>query len=356
MKFGRKLVTTVLALTLTAALLAGCGSGLNGKKTVTTVNGEAVSLGTLAFYVKYQQASMTTMFSSMMSQMGTMFDTVADEESGQAIGQGLVTDSLDMIEQWMVIAQHAEEYGVALTDEENAKIDEIAQAYIDKNDKGSRSQVGASKEDVVKLLELMTISDHMLAPMAEDVDTEVSDEEAGQTTVTLVSFNVTDDLDAETAKGEAEEVLAAIKAESDIASADISAIKSGVTENGTVTNSSFTTSDPSDSSLNQAVLDALEGVEVGEVAPEVIEADDAGAYYIVRLDTTFDEEATENQKRSIVTERRNAHRQDMIDTWLEESEITRDEEVLATLTVTDEEPFSMAFEEEETEEAEDTEG
>ena len=352
MKFGRKLVMTVLALTLTAALLAGCGSGLNGKKTVTTVNGENVSLGTLAFYVKYQQASMTTMFSSMMAQMGTMFDTVTDEETGKTIGQGLVTDSLDMIEQWTVMAQHAEEYGVALTDEEKAELDKIAQAYIDKNDKEARAQVGASKEDVVRLLELMTINEKMLAPLAEDVDTEVSDEEAGQTTVSLVTFNVTDDLDAETAESDARKVLEAVQAEKDIAAADLKAIKDSVTDNGNVSTSSFTTSDPSDSSLDQSVLDAIKDLKEGEIASKVIVADDTNAFYLVRLDTTFDEEATASRKNSIVTDRRNANREELIDKWIEESEITRNEDVLATLTVTDEDPFSMAYDEEETEDTE----
>ena len=44
MKFGKKLAVIALAVTLAASMMTGCGSsGINGKKTVTTVNGETLT-------------------------------------------------------------------------------------------------------------------------------------------------------------------------------------------------------------------------------------------------------------------------------------------------------------------------
>ena len=149
MRFAKKLAVTVLALILTAAMLAGCGNGINGNKTVTTVNGEKLSLGSLAYYVKYEQAYMSVMYSSLMSQLGgQLFDTVTDEENGTTVGSGMITDCLTTLEKYMVASQHAADYGVELTDEEKAKIDEIAEAYIKENDPSNTDN--ASRE--LKLL------------------------------------------------------------------------------------------------------------------------------------------------------------------------------------------------------------
>lgn len=343
MKFGKKLAVIGLIMTMTASMLAGCGSGPDGKKTVTTVNGETLSLGTLAFYVKYQQASMTMMFSSMMSQMGgALFDTVADEESGRTVGAGMVTDSLDMLERFVVVSQHAADYGVELSDDDKAEIDRIAQAYIDENDKSIRDKIGASKEDVARLLTLATINNRMLEPMAADVDREVSDEESVQTLLTLVSVRTSDDLDAETAKAEAQAVL-------DAALEDETALENAkdISEDAVVTTPNFTTADPSDSSVDQAVMDAVAGLKDGEIVDHVIEAEDGSSFFVVKVETLNDEESTATKKTDILVERMNTNRDDLITQWIDESEITRDEAVLATLTVTDAEPYIMSLDEQE---------
>jgi len=348
MFFKRKIVIFGLIISLTAATLTGCGSGMNGKKTVTTVNGETLSLGTLAYYAKYEQASMTVMFSSMMAQLGgQLFNTVTDEESGRTVGSGMVTDGLDMLEKYMVVSQHAADYGVELTDEDKAAIDAVGEAYIKENDKAVRDKIGASKEDVVRLLTLMTINSRMLEPMAADVDTEVSDEEAVQTKLTVVTVNVTDDLDAEAAKKEAQSVLDAALSGDSADGGDILASAHDIAENANVTTPNFTAADPSDSVVNQAVMNAIAGLGDNEIYENVIEADDGSAYYVVRVDALNDEEMTKIKRQDIITERKNANRDEMIQKWLDESEIVRDEKVLAELTVTDEEPFTMAYDEEE---------
>ena len=346
MKFGKKLAVIALAVTLAASMMTGCGSsGINGKKTVTTVNGETLTLGTLAFLVKYQQASVTTMFSSMMSQLGSLYDTVSDEETGETYGTGLVKDSLTNLEKFMVISQHADEYGVALTDEDTAKFNEIAQAYMDENDKATRAKIGASKEDVVKLLSLLTINNRMLDPMAADVDTEVPDEECVQTKLTLVSVNVSEELDAEAAKAEAQAVLDAYL-DGDEGN-DILENAKDIAEHATVANPNFTTADPSDSTLNQAVMDAVADLNDNEAADHVIEADDGSAYYVARVDTRNDEETTKIKKRDIIVQRKNENRDGIVEGWVAESTITRDEKVLANLTVTDTDPIMLAMDEEE---------
>ena len=181
----KKFAAAGLTAAMGVSMLAGCGNKdakIDGTKTAVTINDEAVSLGAVSFQARFQQAYMYQMYSQYF---GTtqIFDQVMDESTEKTYGDQIKESVLENIEELVLIKQHAEEYDVALDDEKKAEIEKIAQAYIDENDEKVRAQIGASKEDVVYLLELQTIQDMMREPMAKDVDTEVSDDEAQQTTV-----------------------------------------------------------------------------------------------------------------------------------------------------------------------------
>ena len=186
----KKFAAAGLTAAMGVSMLAGCGNKdakIDGTKTAVTIIDEAVSLGAVSFQARFQQAYMYQMYSQYF---GTtrIFDQVMDESTEKTYGDQIKESVLENIEELVLIKQHAEEYDVALDDEKKAEIEKIAQAYIDENDEKVRDQIGASKEDVVYLLELQTIQDMMREPMAKDVDTEVSDDEAQQTTVTYLSL------------------------------------------------------------------------------------------------------------------------------------------------------------------------
>ena len=186
----KKFAAAGLTAAMGVSMLAGCGNKdakIDGTKTAVTINDEAVSLGAVSFQARFQQAYMYQMYSQYF---GTtqIFDQVMDESTEKTYGDQIKESVLENIEELVLIKQHAADYDVALDDEKKAEIEKIAQAYIDENDEKVRAQIGASKEDVVYLLELQTIQDMMREPMAKDVDTEVSDDEAQQTTVTYLSL------------------------------------------------------------------------------------------------------------------------------------------------------------------------
>ena len=186
----KKFAAAGLTAAMGVSMLAGCGNKdakIDGTKTAVTINDEAVSLGAVSFQARFQQAYMYQMYSQYF---GTtqIFDQVMDESTEKTYGDQIKESILENIEELVLIKQHAADYDVALDDEKKAEIEKIAQAYIDENDEKVRAQIGASKEDVVYLLELQTIQDMMREPMAKDVDTEVSDDEAQQTTVTYLSL------------------------------------------------------------------------------------------------------------------------------------------------------------------------
>ncbi len=361
------------------SMLAGCGNKdakIDGTKTAVTINDEAVSLGAVSFQARFQQAYMYQMYSQYF---GTtqIFDQVMDESTEKTYGDQIKESVLENIEELVLIKQHAADYDVALDDEKKAEIEKIAQAYIDENDEKVRAQIGASKEDVVYLLELQTIQDMMREPMAKDVDTEVSDDEAQQTTVTYLSLakkteedlaadesaadesvsdeSLSDESVSEEAKAaqleeankevkeNAEKILADLKASDNAAEADMTAIAAKYDDTLTAASGQFTTNDPTDTTLDASVVEAVADLKDGEVCDKVIETDTH--YYVVRVDKTFAKDETEAKKEQIVKDRKTEAYNNLIDTWKKEADIKVDDKVMATLLITDSAPFTLGQDE-----------
>ena len=375
----KKFAAAGLTAAMGVSMLAGCGNKdakIDGTKTAVTINDEAVSLGAVSFQARFQQAYMYQMYSQYF---GTtqIFDQVMDESTEKTYGDQIKESVLENIEELVLIKQHAADYDVALDDEKKAEIEKIAQAYIDENDEKVRAQIGASKEDVVYLLELQTIQDMMREPMAKDVDTEVSDDEAQQTTVTYLSLakkteedlaadesaadesvsdeSLSDESVSEEAKAaqleeankevkeNAEKILADLKASDNAAEADMTAIAAKYDDTLTAASGQFTTNDPTDTTLDASVVEAVADLKDGEVCDKVIETDTH--YYVVRVDKTFAKDETEAKKEQIVKDRKTEAYNNLIDKWKKEADIKVDDKVMATLLITDSAAFTLGQDE-----------
>ena len=375
----KKFAAAGLTAAMGVSMLAGCGNKdakIDGTKTAVTINDEAVSLGAVSFQARFQQAYMYQMYSQYF---GTtqIFDQVMDESTEKTYGDQIKESVLENIEELVLIKQHAADYDVALDDEKKAEIEKIAQAYIDENDEKVRAQIGASKEDVVYLLELQTIQDMMREPMAKDVDTEVSDDEAQQTTITYLSLakkteedlaadesaadesvsdeSLSDESVSEEAKAaqleeankevkeNAEKILADLKASDNSAEADMTAIAAKYDDTLTAASGQFTTNDPTDTTLDASVVEAVADLKDGEVCDKVIETDTH--YYVVRVDKTFAKDETEAKKEQIVKDRKTEAYNNLIDKWKKEADIKVDDKVMATLLITDSAAFTLGQDE-----------
>lgn len=83
--------------------------------------------------------------------------------------------------------------------------------------------------------------------------------------------------------------------------------------------------DEDNSTMDAAVTTAADELKEGEVS-EVLTAED-GSYYIIRLDSEFDEEATEQKKESIISTRKSEHYTEVTDGYKEEADWNVNEEV-----------------------------
>lgn len=356
-RLNSRIAAGVLAAFLAAGTLAGCGK-LDGTKTVATVDGETVTLGLASYMIRDQQAQ-TESYYQMLAQSygidasGSLWDEKGDD--GKTYGESAKDDVMDNIKSLYAMKAHAADYDVTISEEEQAKIQEAAKTFMEENDAAVLEELAVSESDIAAYLELMTYRQKMHDPMVADVDQEVSDEEANQTRITMAKVstqgtekdgdgNTIDLTDEEKSdkKWLAEQLLEKILA-SDNTEVDISALAGEISEDITVTSPAFTTAGGEDQVLDQAVRDAALKLEESQVAPEVIEGEDG--YYVIRLDKMLDEDATENKRASIISEREQEAYNNLLEEWEEAADMKIEESVWKKLKVTDSKSFIYKTEE-----------
>ncbi len=304
---AKRILPLLLAAAMGMSVFAGCGNAIDANKAGATLEGEEISLGFMNFMARYQQAVYD-------GQLGTMFgntmwtqDLMGEGTDMQTSVKKQVTENIETL---YLLEDHMADYKVEITDEELAKMDEAAEKFMSDNTKAAIRQIGATKEYVKEMLRLNTIQVKMRAEMDKEVDTEVSDDEAAQKTISYVQVNnhATTDEDGETVEY-TEEEKANLKTEVEAFAASAADDFSAAAETAgyTVTPYSY---GADEENLAEEVREAADKLKEGEIS-EVITTDDS--YYVVRMDSTFDEEATEEKKESIVQERKNEHYTEICD-------------------------------------------
>ena len=127
-----------------------------------------------------------------------------------------------------------------------------------------------------------------------------------------------------------------MQATGDVANADISAIAEEINEDFFSSSYSYGSDD---TAMPDSVHEAVDTLSDGELYDGVLE--DTDTYlYVVRLDLAFDEEATETEKQSIISERETENYNNKLQEW--KDAITVEEESAWTdLTVTDKDAYTV---------------
>ncbi len=362
-----KVICGVLTAAMAATGLTACGDStvVDGTQTALVINDEEINLGKANFMLRYQQATMASYYETMSSMLGQeyslSFDALSDEsdEDSPTVGENLKEDALTSIEQAFLMRQHASEYDVALTGEEVQGAKDAA-ASVEDNDAETLTKLGVTQEDIEDVMQVYAIQSKMYDPMIADVDTEVSDEEAQQSSISYVQVStegtetdengetveLTDEEKAEK-KEIAQTFLDRLNASEDPATADFSDLRTEINdelnaqrraeeaaadtaEDGTdaaedstdeiYLTASETTFGADDEDLDEALKEAAQTLSDGQVYAEVIEGENA--YYVVRMNSVLDREATDSQKETIVQERQAEAYSNQLDTWVEESDIS----------------------------------
>ena len=308
----------ITSLALACAGLAGCGDKVDGTKTALVINDEEINVGTANFYLRHQQAETESMMESYGMSSGSMWGTGTSEDD---YGIQFKESTTDTFIELVLQRQHAEDYGVSLTEEDQQKIQEAAQSFADSNPE-AMERIGATVDDIVQVLELYTYQNRMWDPMVEDTDREVTDEEAAQTTITYARIPLTEDDEAVSNEEkaarleDAEAVLSQIQASADPSTVEFNDIAEAQNEDFVEGSYSYGSDD---TVMPDEVHEAVDTLTDGQVYGSVLETDEY--YYIVRLDQAFDQEATESKKQSIILERENDNYSNKLQEWKDASSI-----------------------------------
>ncbi len=411
----KRATAAALCAVLAASALTGCSSkkgSVDTAKTAATLGDETMSTGAVNFLLRYNQAQ----YESGMGQFvqyyyGDMWN-VDLYGTGEVYATVFKQELQDKIEKMMAVKANASDLGVELTDEDQKKISEAAAAFLAANDQETLDKMSATQETVEEALTYMVLQSKGEAAMTKDVDTEVSDEEAAQRTVSYVAYvaqteaeeavsegaseaaseNMTGegvaevvdaDVEAETdvktktaaetegetvvsaeeaseAVGEAIEVsteavteaetetdspeMAAAKAEAQAnaeafleeaqKSDDWEALKTdtdkedGLTDG--ITTGSFTFGDD-DTYPVEDIIKSTKGLEDGAIVDHVIQ--DGTYFYIIHVDSAFDQEATDEKKEEIVNQRKNDAVNDKYDEITVDDDFKMDEDIFGKLLI-----------------------
>ena len=326
---GKKILTLFLAGVIGASALTGCG--LNKDQAVAVYEDKEVPLGIANFICRYQQAQYQDSFSAYF---GDDCWNVDPYGSGVTMQEDVKSSVMDGLHDMYVLRDHMDDYQVTITSDEEAAIAKAVDAFFEKNSKAALNEMGATKEIVTEVLTLYTIQSKMYAAIIAGADTNISDEEANMRAYSMLrmgvsgyydsSYNYVSYTEEEIAdiKATAEEIVDELEDPKDLE--DVAEAHDYEVTTGTY--------DADDSALNEDVKAALDGLKEGEVSG-LITTD--SYLYIVRLDKETDEEATENNRQSIITERQNNLFNEVLDGWQADDGWTVKEKVLAKIRFDD---------------------
>ena len=197
-------------------------------------------------------------------------------------------------------------------------------------------QIGATQEYVEQMLRLNTIQAKMRKAMDAEVDTKVSDEEAAQKTISYLEVknnSTTDDEGKEKEYTEEEKAELKKKLETFASGLKVSSAEefkeAAEKESYTVSQKSY---GDDEESLDKALLEAANKLKEGEIS-KVVTGD--SSYFLIRMDSAFDKEATEKKKDEIVEQRKNDHYKEVCDSYKKDVKYEVNEKEWAKVTFED---------------------
>ena len=319
MRLGKRAAVVTAAGVLAAVSVTGCSGSIDTDAVVATVGDEEITLGVANFYARLTQGDYETYYASMMGMAAE--DMWAQEFDEDTTFEEQIKDSImESLEDMYVLSQHAADYDIALTEEEKSAISDAAEQFEADNTDAAKEAVSGYKKDIEKVLELATIQNKMDSAMKEGVDEEVSDEEAAQKSMQYVLFSYTSTDDSgnstELTDEEKEELKTTAQSLADRSAAgeDFAAVASELgAEAQTATFDSESTS-PSEDLI--AAADALQNE--GDVTG-LVETD--SGIYVAELTSLLDREATDEEKETIVEQRRQDQYDSLLEEWKDAVEI-----------------------------------
>lgn len=332
MKLKKLSILALGGVLLTGTMLTGCGS-TDPDQTVATVNGTEISLGLANYLAQYTAVDYDTYY---MSYFGEDMWTRESGDDAETMTDRVKDNTLQSLEEYYLLEEHMDEYGVSLTEDEMSKIESAAAEFMSVNTDEAIKAMGATEDYVKEQLRLATVQQKMYDAIVAGADTDVSDEECAQKTFSYVRVSKSassDDEDSKTdeeAAAEAKEKAQQILDEALSGSSEDPLKTAAEAHDASKATCSYGTKDlqsEDDNStyLDMAVLEAAEKLGEGEYSQTLIDTDDY--YYVIRMDSLDDKEAAERERESIISDRKQALYDETLDGYKDAAEWSVDDKV-----------------------------
>lgn len=313
---NKKLTAAVLAVSLSAAtLLSACAP----KKDAALVNinkGEAaIEYGYGYFFANYYKSLYDMTYGSYY---GTDYWSQDLANDGSTMEADVKESVMNELESEYLLEQHAGDYSISLSSDDEKTIDDTVDKFFADNDKETVKAMGATKAYVKKMLTGMFYSHKVEAAVKAETEVSLTDEETGQSKISYVCFSTADttnsdgsttamsDEDKEKAKENAQALAKVYAKDYESKAAELG---------GEIKTYTYTTAADSysDATIPESVILAAKEVEEGHTSG-VIE-DEATGYYVVRMDAVHDDEATATKTQELTDSAQTDHYNEVLDGW-----------------------------------------
>ncbi|MDF2473741.1 MAG: hypothetical protein K0R21_1523 [Anaerocolumna sp.] len=290
------------------------------EKVVVTVGDHEIKYSEAMIYMNLIQAQYESYYGP---------DIWSYDLGGQTFGDMVKQEIMNMMTQTKVVSDHADEYSVTITEEDEALIKQYASELYSGISEEDRTRFGITEEIAQQFYRDNKLYEKVYDAATMDVDTNVSDEEAKQVTVQhmLVKTQKTDEAGNTVDFTEEEKAEALKKAQDLLAQAketdDFYTLAEANTEDSNV-EYTFGTGE-----MVPEFEEVAFSMKPGDIS-DIVETD--YGYHILYCVSDFDEDATLEKKEEIITSRQNTAFQELYETWEPNYEVKVNDEIWDTIT------------------------
>lgn len=356
----KKVMAILLSTAIAASTFIGCGADkAKDYKDADTVmfidKDNKIDYATACTYTRMMQAETYSYMQSMLQRFNSsavdvnmwsqsLEDTDEDSKKYKTYGEQFKGNTLDSLKSLLLDKLYgSKEYEVTFTDDDKKECESVADEFIEKMSKDDRKAMHASKKTMMNVLELMTYETRVKNAIESDVDTKVSDDEAGQSTFSYVEIKKKD------AKKKEKKIKSLIKKVE--AGTDISAAASDA--GFTAQSVTFTTADPEYDEYGKEMLKKVSKMKDGECDSY---KDAKGNTIILYMQSVNDQSATETKKDDIISDRKDKAYEDKLDEWKDKKKVTINKDAWNSIKTDKNEVFQRMETEENSSDSDDSTG
>ena len=356
----KKVMAILLSAAIAASTFIGCGTdkAKDYKDTDTVMfidKDNKIDYATACTYTRMMQAETYSYMQSMLQRFNSsavdvdmwsqsLEDTDEDSKKYKTYGEQFKGNTLDSLKSLLLDKLYgSKEYEVTFTDDDKKECESVADEFIEKMSKDDLKAMHASKKTMMNVLELMTYETRVKNAIESDVDTKVSDDEAGQSTFSYVEIKKKD------AKKKEKKIKSLIKKVE--AGTDISAAASDA--GFTAQSVTFTTADPEYDEYGKEMLQKVSKMKDGECDSY---KDAKGNTIILYMQSVNDQSATETKKDDIISDRKDKAYEDKLDEWKDKKKVTINKDAWNSIKTDKNEVFQRMETEENSSDSDDSTG